>query len=117
MWECQTLGAPDTESQEQNKAESEMAWPRAPQGDDGRAVSKDSCAALLSAPTTHPQCPLPAKTHGISAGRAQVCWEFRACGEGKEAAGWRSHPAGKEGGSGGERQAGKALPPAGTSII
>lgn len=73
MWECQTLGAPDTERQEQNKAESEMAWPRAPQGDDGRAVSKDSCAALLSAPTTHPQCPLPAKAHGISAGRAQVC--------------------------------------------
>lgn len=95
MWECQTLGAPDTESQEQNKAESEMAWPRAPQGDDGRAVSKDSCAALLSAPTTHPQCPLPAKAHGISARIAQVCLGVQGLWGGERSC-WMEKPSCRE---------------------
>lgn len=62
MWECQALGAADTERQEQKRAESEMAQPRAPQGDDGRAMSKlpphlPRPATVLSAPTVHPQCP------------------------------------------------------------
>lgn len=41
--------------QEQNKAKSKMAQPRAPQGDDDRETHKGNSATALSAPTMRPQ--------------------------------------------------------------
>lgn len=48
------LGAADTEMQEQNKAKSKMAQPRAPQGDDNRETHKGNSATALSAPAMRP---------------------------------------------------------------
>lgn len=102
MWECQALGAAGTERvRSRIKLSQKCSGQASSRDDDGRPVSKGDSAPALSAPTMHPSVPLCLRRlTGILQAELRFAWEFRAYGEGKEVPGWRSHPEGKEGGSG-----------------